>query len=332
MHQSTALALLLTIACVAVSGCGGGSSTASAPDTTPDAQRIAAAKATVAGNPLCSEATLGSYYWEIGDKDGPRVSGSVGTGKIDADTVLAIASASKWLFSAYIVETAGDAAANVPFLHFTSGYSNFDNALCAADGTVAECMNGAWNAAEAAGQVFHYDGGHLQQLAINAGLGALTSDGLAARVRSGIGTELALSYGQPQPAGAGRTNARSYAAFLRKLLLGSATPLRLGPLLGSHAVCTMPSSTCNASSAVVVPAAWHYSLGHWVEDDPQVDTSDNFAYSSPGLFGFYPWVDLDRTLYGLIARQDLGLTLGTGYSSVQCGRLIRRAWKTGVAQ
>ena len=59
----------------------------------------------------------------------------------------------------------------------------------------------------------------------------------------------------------------------------------------------------------------------------------NYAYSSPGSFGFYPWVDLDRKLYGVLARQTEAFTGNDeGYLSVQCGRLIRLAWKTGVAQ
>lgn len=52
------------------------------------------------------------------------------------------------------------------------------------------------------------------------------------------------------------------------------------------------------------------------------------AFSSPVLFGFYPWIDAGRRHYGLLAR-----TATNGYyESVQCGRLIRKAWLTGVAQ
>ena len=28
------------------------------------------------------------------------------------------------------------------------------------------------------------------------------------------------------------------------------------------------------------------------------------AFSSPGLFGFYPWIDAGKTYYGVLARYD----------------------------
>ena len=70
--------------------------------------------------------------------------------------------------------------------------------------------------------------------------------------------------------------------------------------------------------------SWHYSLGHWIEDDPAGDG----AYSSPGAFGFYPWIDTSKTLYGVVAR----IVLAGAYDSALCGAQIRKAWVTGVAQ
>jgi hypothetical protein len=81
------------------------------------------------------------------------------------------------------------------------------------------------------------------------------------------------------------------------------------------------------------PLAWHYSYGHWVEDEP--GTGDG-AFSSPGKFGFYPWIDASKTYYGIVAREDLtpGGTIQTApyYQSALCGRAIRKALLTGVAQ
>jgi len=53
------------------------------------------------------------------------------------------------------------------------------------------------------------------------------------------------------------------------------------------------------------------------------------AFSSAGAFGFYPWIDAGRRYYGVIARRD---SAGEGYDSARCGRLIRKAWLSGVAQ
>jgi hypothetical protein len=72
--------------------------------------------------------------------------------------------------------------------------------------------------------------------------------------------------------------------------------------------------------------AWHYSVGHWLEDDPTVGDG---AYSSAGAFGFYPWISADKSLYGVISRKDVP---GSGVDSIRCGRLIRKAWVTGAAQ
>ena len=336
MDKDGRLAALALLASLVAASCGGGGSAAPAPAPTgpTNAQRATAATTTATTNALCTTAALGSYYWEVGNKDGVLVSGSVGG--ITADTVMDIASASKWPFSSYVVEKYGDVAANVPFLNFTSGYSDFDNTLCTSSQTVAECNNGTINGAEAAAATFHYQGGHMQQLAaVNIGLGALRIGALATEVNAFIGTDVGLSYVEPQPPGGVRTSARNYAVFLRKLLVGSGTPLKMAAALGSHAVCTQPTvNSCNASTdtAAALPENFHYSLGHWVEDDPTNTPSSNFAYSSAGKFGFYPWVDFDRSLYGIVAREDRTLTTGEGYSSLRCGRLIRLAWKTAVAQ
>jgi hypothetical protein len=96
---------------------------------------------------------------------------------------------------------------------------------------------------------------------------------------------------------------------------------------------------CNAvvnaspiTSASNEAEAWHYSLGHWIEDDPLVGDG---SFSSPGALGFYPWIDSNSTYYGLLVREDdTAETSGAyeGYQSAVCGRLIRRAWMSGVEQ
>jgi hypothetical protein len=44
--------------------------------------------------------------------------------------------------------------------------------------------------------------------------------------------------------------------------------------------------------------------------------------------GFYPWIDATKSYYGIISR----FSTGGSYPSVQCGRLIRAAFITGVQQ
>jgi len=325
-------ALLL---CLTLAACGGGGDSSTSVVTDPNDARMTAAVDTATNNPLCK--AVRPFYWEVGDKLGVLVSGSVGT-KTDGSQwkrtdVVAIASASKWLYGAYAVELKGgelDAASDVPFLNFTSGYSNFKNSDCQSSDTVGICLNGGRDIAEANAAAFHYNAGHLQTHAAANGLGPKDNSSLTTEIKRLLGSDVAVVYTEPQLAGGGKMSAQSYANFLRKMM-GDAPTLKLGGLLGSHATCTREGTNCNASAPAVVPEDWHYSLGHWVEDDPATTPSSNFAYSSGGAFGFYPWIDFSKTLYGIISREDISLT-GEGYDSGQCGRQIRLAWKTGVAQ
>jgi hypothetical protein len=334
MRRKPMLAAAATFSAVLLSACGGGSSSSSAGGDDL-ATRTAAATQTANNNALCN--AIRPFYWEIGDVSGRLASASVGTQSNGepwrASDTMRIASASKWLYAAYAAQRQAtlDPVSDVPFLNFTSGYSNMDDLVdCFSPNTLAECHNGTRNAAEAAGGVFHYNADHFQTHAINNGLGNLDAAGLGAEIRRVIGPELDLEYTAPQLAGGARTNATSYAAFLRKLL-GPSPALRLGSQLGSHAVCTQDGNGCTASDPSVLPTRWHYSLGHWVEDDPAVMPASNYAYSSGGAFGFYPWVNLARDLYGVVSREDISLG-GEGYSSGQCGAVIRQAWLTGQAQ
>ncbi len=293
-------------------------------------QRIAAATATAqSGSNDCAAVT--PFYWEIGDKTGAQASGSVTSAThptvYTASSLMGIASASKWLYGAYVAQRRGGVLSDsdVKFLTFRSGYTNFS--ICLPGQTVGSCaafLNNGLHTNTTDGQ-FLYDGGHMQNHAAQNGLGLLDNAGLAAEVVSQIGSEIGLDYSQPQLAGGAISTAGDYARFLRKLLNGN---LAMAGLLGANAVCTNPT-TCPNGQALGTPVptseSWHYSIGHWVEDDPVVGDG---AYSSPGAFGFYPWVDASRSSYGILARKT---EAGGGFDSVQCGRQIRKAWQTGSA-
>lgn len=324
----SAVALLLTLAVLA--GCGGSPTEAGGP-TLDVAKRRAAATTTAQGNALC--VGIRPFYWEIGDRVSALASGSVarpGSPSVSSNDVMSIASASKWLYSTYYLQRTQGALTptDIEFLTFRSGYSSLFTCLGAT--TVGECLtldnghgstNGAYNPTSAG--KFDYNGGHMQRHASEVGLGALDEAGLAAELKSQLGADVELAFGQPQPAGGALMSADAYAKVLRKILAGT---LLMNSALGTHAVCTDPAS---CSQAVSTPSPkgeqWHYSLGHWVEDDPVVGDG---AFSSTGAFGFYPWIDRSKTYYGVIARLDL---LGA-VDSVACGRLIRKAWITGSPQ
>jgi hypothetical protein len=327
LHCMTAIAA--TTLSLLLAACGGGSSGTSAepPFLDPsDTQRAVAATATANSHPLCAETTLGPFYWEIGDANGAKVSGQVGASAPGAATRMSIASASKWVYSSYVVQRVGVRAGDVPFLNFTSGYSLFLLPLCKPDDTVGSCLadgNDRQNP-DTIGK-FAYDSGHMQHHAANAmGLGPLDNAALTAEIAGRIGNGFDLDYTQPQLAGGLVGNAAGYAAFLRRILRGE---LAMRDALGRNAVCTNPA-TCADAVASPIPnnESWSYSLGHWVETDP---AEGDGAFSSAGALGFYPWIDSSKTVYGIIARRA-DSERNAGYNSARCGRLIRRAWLSGA--
>lgn len=336
---ATTVAVVMTVA--TLTACGGSGDPAPVPAPAPPAgpdlaTRSHAATATAqSSSNACSP--IRPFYWEVGNATQALASGSVNaTGNATtytASTVMPIASASKWLYGAYVAERRGGAltAQDIEFLTFRSGYTSFAAiGDCFAGDTVAACVTRGDNDVQTAAHVgkFFYNGGHMQKHASLAApgmaLGDMGSAALATELRRVLGNEINLSFSQPQPAGGVRTSAGDYALFLRKLLRQE---LQLSPLLGAHKVCTNPATCADALSTPMTNGLdWHYSLGHWVEDDP--DASDG-AFSSAGAFGFYPWVDAGKAWYGIVARSD---TAGSGNESADCGALIRAAWVSGVAR
>jgi len=314
---------LAALAALTLTACGGSDDDDELPATgITQADRVAAATATAQTNPQCASSEIGPFYWEVGDRDGVRASGSVGSGAPGASTEMQVYSASKWLYAAWVAQTRGLRDDDVPYLNFTSGYTRFGPPLCPTAGSVAECgISGELDPAAVGRYV--YDSGHMQVHAQTVlGLGAAGTTALAAGLNSALGVT-GLGYAQPQLAAGVSTTATAYAGFLRRLLRGE---LALADGLGSHKVCASPANCANADAAPPTgDETWNYSLGHWVEDDPVVG---DHAFSSAGAGGFYPWINRERTLYGIVARLDLSSD-GAGYQSAQCGRLIRQAWVTG---
>jgi hypothetical protein len=302
------------------------------PASPPRAATAAAVDAATATANSSSNAcqAIRPFYWEVGDAGGPLVSGSVNSpgdpAVYAASTRMSVASASKWFYSSYVVQRSGGAlsAGDVKFLNFRSGYASRGFG-CEPSQTVQECVDSGSNGAYSAevDGVFAYSGAHMEKHAALGGLGGMNAAMLAAEVRSRLGEEIDLAYSSPQPAGGVVTTANDYATLLRKILRGD---LKMRDALGTHAVCTNPRTCADAANAPSPPGeSWHYSVGHWVEDDPEVGDG---AFSSPGAFGFYPWIDRTKTSYGVVAR-----TAANGaIASVYCGRLIRKAWATATPQ
>jgi hypothetical protein len=278
---------------------------------------------TIATNAHCT--AIPDFYWEIGDASGVLASGSVGSG-VAQDTRMAIASASKLVFGAYVVERFRSDMSSIDLnaMRMQGGYTSLVYDACLLSTSVQACFDAASNSTYKAAEVgrFYYNGGHFQKYAIDLGLGADDSAALATHIKALVGPELGFTFGSRQLAGGITASASDYAAFLRKILAGT---LAIHDHLGENATCTEPGA-CATADYSPAPAAWHYSYAHWVEDDPAGDG----AFSSPGAFGFYPWIDATKTYYGILARHVI---TGQAYiESAECGALLRKAFVTGVAQ
>lgn len=289
------------------------------PVVVPDLARLQAADEVANTNETCS--ALKPFYWEVGNKDGVLASGSTGDKSISAATRMSIASASKWIFGAYVAEKRKGSVSDydMKFMTMRSGYTNFKVCPSTAAATIQSCLESGTNGVldVTTENKFDYGGGHFERWAFENGLASMNRSQLDVEYESVLGN-IGFKFNSPQPAGGLEGSASDYAAFLRRILRGE---LQISGLLGYKAVCTEPTRCSDALGSPFSPEDVHYSVGHWVEDDSQ--TNGDQSFSSPGAFGFYPWIDSTKTYYGIVARSDL---VNGAKASVNCGRLIRRAF------
>jgi hypothetical protein len=214
-------------------------------------------------------------------------------------------------------------------LRFVSGNTDFRQLRCLGRRTVGACWE-AGNGGElphpdprTVGR-FDYQSGHDQKLAaVDLQMGSMSAQALTQAYRQALHLDASFSMAGLDPliAGGMYGTATGYADFLRRLMRGE---LELGRHLGEDAVCAQPK-LC-PQDAVESPVAflgepWRYSYNHWVESRRE-GTVD--AFSSPGRYGFYPWISADKRFYGVLSRHDRGLRAYV--QSAQCGRAIREAF------
>jgi hypothetical protein len=307
---------ILLVACLLVS-CGGAEQ---------DASALSPAQQTAEQNPACQR--ISPFYFEIGNAGGAITSASIGGGAYTATTQMSIASGTKWLFGAYVAEVRSGvfSTADLRALRMQSGYVSMGPFCGPLLTTVAACFADASNDTLTATSIdrFDYGSGHFQKWGVDNGLGPMGTASLTAEFQNKLGPGIPADFGSPTLAGGAIMSASGYAGFLRKILRNE---LRIAALLGTDPVCTLPLVCPDADYSPVSPLAWHYSIGHWVEDD--FLTGDG-SFSSPGALGFYPWIDSTKTYYGVVAHEKVGANIVS--DSIECGRAIRKAFVTGVVQ
>lgn len=282
--------------------------------------KLEAIKKTIQQNAVCRD--LGDFYWSVGDKTGRLLQGQVGS-SFNANTHMDIFSASKLLFSTYVVQkTNGNLTDSlIKGLNFTSGYIGPNENICNAQDTIMSCFQRELSAFDPNKVgVFQYASGHMQKIAaMDMGMGALNINTLSTEIRSVLGNDLDITYttsengihAGPILAGAAGTTAENYERFLKKLLNRE---YLMYDYLGTHAV----------STGAPAPK---YSLGHWIESDG--------AFNSVGALGFLPWIDSTKQYWGIIARVERRNLLKAVFASLDsqnCGAAIRKAFLTGTAQ
>lgn len=310
-----------------------------------------AATDTAQNNAFCT--AIQPFYWEIGDENGTLAGGSstqTGGTLVSSSTRFPIASASKWIYAMYVVQQRGGLASltssDIAFLNFTSGYSymgsDTQGATCTAPASGMDSINYCLTLQSTSGNnfnsqnpgtvgVFDYDSGHEENHAgqFQPEINALDVSELGNAIATGLGISgIKLTYRQPLLAGGIYASANDYAAILQSVLSGH---LDMLGALGTHTVCAWIGSGCAAAYSPQINEHWHYSLGHWVEDD--YANGDDGAFSSPGAFGFDPWIESNKKYYGVISRvAATGTGNQNGWQSAECAHKLRTAWETGVEQ
>ena len=104
-------------------------------------------------------------------------------------------------------------------------------------------------------------------------------------------------------AGGAESTPADYSEILRALLAGELI-VDLNEFTRDR---TASVSLFDRPSTAEMFGDWHYGLGFWREcDDAQfsADCANEIVISSPGAFGWTPWIDFENNYYALIATED----------------------------
>jgi len=227
---------------------------------------------------------------------------------------------------------AGDLRSEVTLdqlLGFTSGFAPVTGAEnCAGNGslTLVQCVTQIYNRGVLArpGTVFAYGGEHLQIAAamVEAREGLSFEAVMRDRLLRPLGLTQttrfpAASGGNPRIAGGMQSSGLEYGLILQALL-------------GSTLITDKPGYLADRIEGRIIgyrPEAaqangidWHYGAGFWrVCNKPVWDAACEASrvISSPGAFGFTPWVDFDKRYWAIvIMEQPLGANQDPARSGV----------------
>lgn len=304
---------------------------------TPAALADATDAASAAQSTVCED--IQPFYWEIGDDDEVLASGQVGGTEYARATTVNLASGSKWVTSAYVLERYPDLLNGTPStteqemidaLRMMRGHVFFNDENCVSLSDVEACHTYWLNDAVNSNRIgyFNYNGGDVQWIADSTShldIGNFTLSGLASEVDYYLDLGSSFDVDWVALASGYRMSAADYAEFLRKLMTEEYV---LGEYLGHGAVDTQCGWWCTSPIGDV---DMEYSLYHWVENqsaDQELQNGKTLpagdgSFSSAGAFGFYPWISSDKSHYGIVSTEG---EAGTSADSLVCGIAIRQAF------
>lgn len=275
----------------------------------------------------------------IGDETG--ILFSYEKGNYDIDDQVAIASASKMVFGLLLwdlVESgdlnrddtpgthigfwtnmAGDARSEITLdqlLGFVSGFNEPPaNPGCISDGAIAltDCVETIYLGGldTLPGDAFYYGPEHMQVagLMASAATGQTIADLIDARLSQPLGLTQTLypsaAGDNPRFSGQMRSSADDMARLLTAVLAGDLVSDRDGYLEDRTA-----SVTFGSRPAGLDATDWHYGFGFWKECDDLSYTAacdDDPIISSPGAFGFTPWIDFEHGYWGIVAIEAVSI-------------------------
>ncbi len=206
-------------------------------------------------------------------------------------------------------------------LSFTSGLSEAPLCVYTANANFETCVDNIASAnslASVAGNEFYYSPSHLQV----AGLMAVKASGSTSwqsvfeQFQSKTGLFLNSIYdlpsvSNPRLAGGMHWTADDYMLFLEALYNKSIlTPALIEQLssdqLGDAAIGNSPALN-------QLNEDWHYGYGAWLEcQGSPFDCTQTERISSPGTYGAYPFIDFEHGYYGIVAREGAQGTFHEG--------------------
>ena len=282
-------------------------------------------------------------------------------GTLDGDSVIPIASASKWLTSAtlmtlvdedklslddsiatYLPEFKGAKKA-ITVRQLLSHTHGLPYADCIGDPstTTANCTSaiaGGPDPSTKPGKAFSYGGVGYEVAGriIEVVTGQSFEEAFESRIARPLGmnhTRFDEYEGQrfrhPQPAGSAVSTVDEYARFLAMLAAGGATPD--ARILTEDSVAEIERDQVRGidtrrDGAVQITKIPTYGLGVW--RDRTNDTDDIEVVSGSGAYGFYPWIDRRHGNYGIVGVADL--SNGSTHAVPASKRQARVAWRAAA--